>query len=82
MFQALMLKAYLMRKGMNGIRTNKVSHGIATKVPIQSGNASKRKTIEASTESARTGILSANTMVVGSVVVQYLSKAGNQLRHP
>jgi hypothetical protein len=52
------------------------------KAQIQSGDVSNPKNIEDSTESARTGILSANTMVMGSVVVQYLSKAGNQLRHP
>ena len=39
------------------------AHGIATKVRIPSGNVSKRDTIEESTESARTGKLSANTMV-------------------
>ena len=33
------------------------------KVQNQSGNVSKRETIEALTESARTGILSGNTMV-------------------
>ena len=33
------------------------------KIPILSGNVSKRETIEPLTVSARTGILSANTMV-------------------
>ena len=37
-------------------------------VRIQNGNVSKPKTIEASTESARTGILSANTMVNPSFI--------------
>ena len=43
------------------------SHAIVMKAQIQSGNVSKRKTIEALTESARTGKLSANTMVSGIV---------------
>jgi hypothetical protein len=41
----------------------KESHAIVMKAQIQSGNVSKRKTIEVLTESARTGILSAFTMV-------------------
>ena len=52
-----------MARDTNGTQTVKTPHGIATKVQILSGNVSKRKTIEALTESARTGILSANTMV-------------------
>ena len=41
----------------------KESHAIVMKAQIQSGNVSNPKTIEASTESARTGKLSGNTMV-------------------
>ena len=52
-----------MAKDTNGIQMVKKPHGIEMKIPIQSGNASKHKTIEASTKSARTGILSGNTMV-------------------
>ena len=44
----------------------KKSKGIATKVRNQSGNVSKRETIEASTVSSRTGKLSTNTMDMGT----------------
>ena len=52
-----------MARDTNGTQTVKKPHGIVMKVQIQSGNVSKRETIEALTESARTGKLSANTMV-------------------
>ena len=53
-----------MARDTNGTQTVKKPHGTVMKVPIQSGNVSKRETIEESTVSARTGILSANTMVL------------------
>jgi hypothetical protein len=43
------------------------------KVPIQSGNVSKRETIEVLIESARTGILSAFTMADYSVFTNTLN---------
>jgi len=46
----------------------KESHAIVMKAQIQSGKVSNPKNIEASTESARTGILSANTMVNPSFI--------------
>jgi len=46
----------------------KKPHGTVMKVQILSGNVSKRETIEALTESARTGILSAFTMVNHSLI--------------
>ena len=46
-----------MAKDTNGILTVKKPHGIALKIPILSGNVSKRETIEVLTVSARTGIL-------------------------
>ena len=49
-------RATQMARDTNGIQTVKKPHGIEMKVPIQSGNVSKRETIEALTESARTGI--------------------------
>ena len=64
----------------------KKPHGIEMKIPIQSGNVSKRETIEALTVSARTGILSANTMVSGivhtriSVVIRVGSIRANCVR--
>jgi hypothetical protein len=42
------------------------SHAIVMKAQIQSGDVSSPKTIEVLTESARTGILFANTMVFGA----------------
>ena len=45
-----------MARDTNGIQMSKEPHGIAMKVLILSGNVSKHKTIEALTESARTGI--------------------------
>ena len=60
-----------MARDTNGIQTVKKPHGIETKVPIQSGNVSKRKTIEALTESARTGNLasSVRTSSIASVAL-------------
>jgi hypothetical protein len=52
-----------MARDTSGTQTHKKPHGIVTKVRIQSGNVSKHKTIEAVTESARTGILAVNTTV-------------------
>ena len=46
----------LMARDTNGTQTVRKPHGMATKVRIQSGNISKRKTIEPLTVSARTGI--------------------------
>jgi hypothetical protein len=40
-------------KGMSGIQMGKEPHGIEMKIPIQSGNVSKRETIEASIKIAR-----------------------------
>ncbi len=45
-----------MARDTSGIQMGKEPHGIVTKVPIQSGNVSKRETIEALTASARNGI--------------------------
>ena len=62
------------------------SHAIVMKAQIQSGDVSNPKNIEESTESARTGILSANTMVSGivhtriSVVIRVGSIRANCVR--
>ena len=45
-----------MKTDTSGIQTLKKPHGIAMKVPIQSGNVSNHETIEELTVSARTGI--------------------------
>jgi hypothetical protein len=66
---------------MNGIRTKKVSHGIAMKVPIQSGNVSKRETIDASTKSARTGNLASSVRTIAITYVP-LFKPGYYLQIP
>ena len=58
------LKAIQMGKDTSGIQTAKKHHGIATKVTILSGNILMRKTIKKLTESAHTGVQSANTMVI------------------
>ena len=42
-----------MARGMSGIQMGKEPHGIEMKIPIQSGNVSKRETIEASIKIAR-----------------------------
>ena len=55
-----------MARDTSSTQTHKKPHDITTKIQNQSGNVSKRETIEALTESARTGILSGNTMVLSS----------------
>jgi hypothetical protein len=47
------LKETQMARGMSGIQMGKEPHGIEMKIPIQSGNVSKRETIEASIKIAR-----------------------------
>ena len=57
-----------MARDTSSTQTHKKPHDITKKIQNQSGKVSKRETIEASTVSARTGILSANTMVVHSII--------------
>jgi hypothetical protein len=56
-------------------------HGIATKVPIQSGNVSKRETIETLTVSARTGNHASSVRTISIASVQFFVP-GNYLQIP
>jgi hypothetical protein len=55
----------------NGIQTVKKLPGIEMKIPILSGNVSKREIIEESTVSARTGNLTSSVRTIPITYVQF-----------
>ena len=61
-----------MAKDTNGIQMVKKPHGTAMKAPIQSGNVSKRETIEELIESARTGNHASSARTILSPYVQLI----------
>ena len=69
-----------MARGMSGIQMGKEPHGIEMKIPIQSGNVSKRETIEASIQFIRLDEgLSLNGLEVTAVLGGYHTMSGYAL---